>query len=709
MSLQNTKSTLAKLLATENISVVYQNVQTASFNIESRTITLPVWNDTTPEILDLLVGHEVGHAIDTPRDYGTAQDGMPSGFRSFLNVIEDARIERRMKDRYPGLRRSFTKGYTQFLERDFFEIKDKDVNQMLLIDRINMAFKLGPMFPIEFSPEEKVFVNRIERCDTFEEVVAIAKDMYGYCQQELEEKREQAMQEFQDKLDSGEFEEDENQPDSWNEFEGDYENDGENGEFDEYGDGEDDTTTDTPSYSDPKELQDYDEVKSATDENLEKSVRKLAEKKQILVAKLPDSRNYKYDNLIVPFKKLLGKVITDLAYDPSYSDGYEANALVEFEKRNKNAVAYLVKEFEMKKKAAELRRVTISDTGTLDTNKLHTYKFNDDIFRKVGSVAAGKNHGVVMFLDWSGSMTDNMVGTIEQLISMTSFCRKVNIPFEVYAFSTVYFESTTTQRENFYTSENCELETGKHWNLLNLLSSRMKNQEYRKMANDLLNMARFFTVRYGSSYVASNMQLGGTPLNECIIASIGIVNNFKKAYRIEVTDVIYLTDGEDSSRMYVKNEHSSYSVGYPTIGSVSYIEDQETNKKYRINESGVTPVLLTILRERTQSNLIGFYIIENRKRNFDSVYRANNATFPSITQYNQFKAEKHFALSNCGYSKYFLIPGGDDLQVEDDTLSDILQDSKEVSARKLRGAFLKMNQNRLANRVLLSKVIEELV
>jgi hypothetical protein len=76
--------------------------------------------------------------------------------------------------------------------------------------------------------------------------------------------------------------------------------------------------------------------------------------------------------------------------------------------------------------------------------------------------------------------------------------------------------------------------------------------------------------------------------------------------------------------------------------------------------------------------------------------------------YKQFRNEKFFSVNGYGYSEYFLIPGGNDLSTDDDSLSDILGDTKDVSSRKLKGAFLKMNQNRLTNRVLLSKVIKEI-
>ena len=43
----------------------------------------------------------------------------------------------------------------------------------------------------------------------------------------------------------------------------------------------------------------------------------------------------------------------------------------------------MVKEFEMKKAQTNMHRASVSKTGTLDMGRLHTYKFNDDLFRKV--------------------------------------------------------------------------------------------------------------------------------------------------------------------------------------------------------------------------------------------------------------------------------------------------------------------------------------
>jgi hypothetical protein len=711
---QNTKSNLAKLLATENINVEYRKTDTASFNVESRTLTLPVWNDMTPDMEDLLIGHEVGHALDTPKEYGDQElQKYGAGFKGFLNVVEDARIERRIKDRYPGLKRSFSKGYSEFASRDFFKVKNQDVNRMLLIDRLNLYYKIGPFFNVKFNEQETVFIRKIDAVDTFDDVIAVCKELYDYCKEELEQKRQEALEQMKQDLGAGGDEDFDN-------FE-DYDSDGfgDDPEDMDYrnpkdfkpSDEEGDEDNDEFGYSNesghgymPEELEKYgEEVKAATDEALQKSLQQMTEKKQIATGKMPGANDWKYDEVIVDYKKFLGKV-----FDESLSkfEDYKPNMLTEFESKNKNAILYLVKEFELRKKAAELRRVVVSDTGVLDTNKLHTYKFNDDIFRKVGSVSAGKNHGVVMFIDWSGSMTDNMKGTIEQLITLTTFCRKINVPFDVYAFSTEWNSEIITAIE----PKAGQIDFSGKFNLLNLFSSRMRNQEYRRMANDMLNYGEVITQYYKRGYISENMTLGGTPLNSTIAIASGIVNRFRKAYKAEVVDVIFLTDGEDSSTLYTKSPdyYGTMRIGPANYNSVCYIEDQDTRKRYRVEDGGVTPTLLKILKDKTGCGLIGFYIMPRGRRNFDNVL-TRLSVFPGLDGFAKFKNEKFFAIDSYGYDQYFLIPGGEALSTEDEDLDDLLgNDNKEVSTRKLKGAFLKMNQNRLTNRVLLSKVIEEM-
>ena len=173
------KETLAKLLATENLIVEHRKVSTAFFNVEKRVLTLPMWEKASPLVYDLLVGHEVGHALYTPNVDWKKGDYLlvPA---SFVNVVEDARIEKLMKRRYPGLCKTFYNGYQELNDDDFFMLEDEDMSSMSFIDRLNLYYKIGAYHMIEFSSEEQPFVKRTGNVETWEEVLELSKDIYDY-------------------------------------------------------------------------------------------------------------------------------------------------------------------------------------------------------------------------------------------------------------------------------------------------------------------------------------------------------------------------------------------------------------------------------------------------------------------------------------------------------------------------------------------------
>ncbi len=158
------KSQLAKLLATEDLVVEHKRVETAQFNVQSRVLTLPVWENTTDDVIDMLVSHEVGHALYTPdREWWNYQMNP-----SIVNIVEDARIEKLMKRRYEGIAKTFYKGYTELHKKDFFQVKQKDISEMNLLDRINLQFKIGTHYNIPFSTDEMFYVNKVSLCETFD-------------------------------------------------------------------------------------------------------------------------------------------------------------------------------------------------------------------------------------------------------------------------------------------------------------------------------------------------------------------------------------------------------------------------------------------------------------------------------------------------------------------------------------------------------------
>jgi len=191
------KDIVGKLMSQENISVVHkQHYPTAAFDLETRTLFLPEFVNLSESVYDLLIGHEVSHALNTPKDgWHNAISDKGANFKSFLNVVEDVRIERMIQNKFPGLKSSFKTGYKELYDNDFFGIKDKsqeELADMLLIDRINLYFKLGELnCGVSFTEEERSFISEMFNLKTWEDVVTLAEKLFEYCKEEKKKKREE--------------------------------------------------------------------------------------------------------------------------------------------------------------------------------------------------------------------------------------------------------------------------------------------------------------------------------------------------------------------------------------------------------------------------------------------------------------------------------------------------------------------------------------
>jgi len=194
-STKNSKSILAKALAAENITVEHNpNATTAMFDIANRILVLPVWEKTSDEVYDLLVGHEVGHALFTPDiDAGKNSSGPwtcdaeriggnvhASYVQGIMNIVEDVRIERMVKDKFPGLKRDFSIGYRELLDKNFFGTQGRDLSTLSFPDRLNLHFKVGVHLAIPFSAEEQDFVSRIESASSFDQVLQLTEDIFSF-------------------------------------------------------------------------------------------------------------------------------------------------------------------------------------------------------------------------------------------------------------------------------------------------------------------------------------------------------------------------------------------------------------------------------------------------------------------------------------------------------------------------------------------------
>ena len=420
MNTQEVKGTLAKLLATENLTVEHRRVSTACFDVDKRLLILPIWKTASNTIYDLLVGHEVGHALYTPnKDFGDAP-------KDFVNVLEDARIERMMKVTYPGLRKSFFEGYRELWNDDFFGVKGEDPAELALIDRINLYFKGNSSIP--FSDEERVWVNRTENTKSFKDVTDLATELDEYCSEKQDEKELDQLPELNlDDLKGSDRQEEIELEDS------------DDGELEEE-QAEDQVNAPSSGLTEKEldELEDRmyddhiggetggtpDETESVTDKAFTQALETLIDDnaKEWVYLTVP---NPKVEDYTIPYSEIQENLYNHF-YHPEREDTMKWFENVEygvdhyntFKKDAQKTVNYLCKQFEMRKSADEYRRAATAKTGVIDTNKLHTYKYNEDIFKKITVVPEGKNHGLVMFLDWSGSMQSQLLDTLKQTYNL---------------------------------------------------------------------------------------------------------------------------------------------------------------------------------------------------------------------------------------------------------------------------------------------------
>ena len=129
------------------------------------------------DISDLFICHEIGHALYTSQDMLQKMIDRKID-KSYVNIIEDARIERMVQDKYLGTKSCFTKGYNELLSKDFFELKDKDLNDFNLADRINLHFKGVDNVP--FSSVEQTWVDKVAKVKTEDEVLDLAQELMDF-------------------------------------------------------------------------------------------------------------------------------------------------------------------------------------------------------------------------------------------------------------------------------------------------------------------------------------------------------------------------------------------------------------------------------------------------------------------------------------------------------------------------------------------------
>ena len=788
------KSQLAKLLATENLTIQHQKISTARFDPKNRVLYCPIWQDMSGDMYDLLLGHEVGHALETPAEGwhdAVVDKSKGKHYKHFLNVVEDARIEKKMKRRYPGIRPSFISAYKKLIDRDFFGLKGRSPNSLPFIDRLNLFTKGGAQWGITFTDEEQKLVDRVEAAETWQDVLTITDEVYDYSkgeQQLLEQmfKFEMSPQDMDDSefdedmddFDGGEYGEPQSSQESPEQEET------ETGESDEKSEEQDSAeedasqsvgekrdvdankegeNSDKESSNEKTEADKEDEKQSSfdrhknsnesfddqyepecsTDEAFRQNESSLldAKCKEFVYIELPKPR---LNDIVTPYKRVHELLEVKFAEYAHVLDGKKLYN--EFKTKNDRYISLLAKEFEMKKAARAYSKTKSSNTGDIDISRLWKYQIDDTIFKKLQRTPKGKSHGLVILLDRSGSMSGNMAGSIEQIMILASFCRKVNIPFVVYGFGDanearrVDVPSGAIPQFNFSRDLN-QMDFSPVY-LREYINSRMQNSEFTRCMRNLASLKKAYMGGRMSSYLRPTSEhLSNTPLVQAMVALKPLTDEFRKVNNLDLVNLCVVNDGDaDTINSYFTMRDGMLRSSYFETSRYNVVlRDRESKFEMLLPTEDQAPtghwddalryVIFEWFRKTTGCKIFGFYIagehqslrnamvskyvFEDGKTIYDKLgikvegRRYYSAVRPERSELTKDLAktltkDKFLVSHNRGYNSFFVIPGGQALDVQNEEL----QVEGNVTARKLQTAFLKASKAKQVNRVLVTRFID---
>jgi len=725
------KSQLAKLLATENITIQHAKIQTASFNLKTRVLNCPIWTDMSGDLYDLLMGHEVGHALETPEEgwHDAIIENQSKNFKTFLNVVEDARIEKKIKRRYPGLKKSFINAYKQLIDKDFFGIKNEDVNSLPLIDKINLYTKGGTFLGITFTDIETELLSKVEKCETWEDVVRVAEELFGYSKKEQQDKQENTLSNFTNEFGSHDgFDFDQNDLDfDDTETEKNSEESTTIPSNEQSEEENEETDGDTPNrFKESKgSMEDqYDpdfEPTCETDQNFRNNESALLDEK---------CKEYIYLNIPIANPKGIftpAKRVHEFLTPETFEVFNLETELREFKNKNDRYISLLAKEFEMRKAAKSFAKKKISNTGDIDINNIYKYKLDDNIFRKMMQLPKGKSHGLVLLLDRSGSMSYNMASALEQILILSMFCKKVNIPFVLYGFGNdingrMYdtADGLCKKEQSFIKNDNDIAFDGVY--LREYLNSNMSSAEYLKCVKNILGLKKIY--QSDRLYLLPKSEgLSNTPLTESLIALRDTVNDFRKKNNLDLVNLCIVHDGDaDWTNTYVKEDGIQR---FSAIAQNVIIQDKKTKYQKKMdNNHSLRAVIFDWFSKTTNTKIFGFFITKRPNRSYflnDYRYEGGLSVEDMAKKLNPTShyhvreelldvlvkdmRKNNFVIShNLGYDAFYIIRGGNDVVIGDEEL----KVEGDFTTGKLKTAFSKLNKAKQSNRVLATRFIERI-
>jgi len=683
------------------------------FDVDRRILTLPTWDKASATVYDLLVGHEVGHALFTDNvDWSIDYPEVP---KDFVNVLEDVRVEKLMKKKYAGLSRTFFNGYNELNSDDFFSTKEENLDELSFIDRINLYYKIGAFHNIAFNDDEDQFLTRAGQTETFDDVLQLAREIVEFVKYKRKKvENPQTSNEEQSSSAGGEEVETPKQ----NEGSGsDTESNQEEGEGEGQGEGQGEGDELSKSMEAPEgggsgvdpsnQHEERNELESKTSKSFD-------EKSKDLVDRYSQETNYVelpemiLENMIIPNEFIHSKAKEEYSRNDVNKDFF-ALACKEYATYKKSAekeVSYLVKEFECKKSADQYARASTARTGVLDTQKLHTYKFNEDLFKKVSVVPDGKNHGLIFILDWSGSMNNFILDAYKQLLNLVWFCRKVNIPFEVYAFTLDCSSYMELQPNHPLTYKKVAgvIAPEASFRLMNFFTSKTNNRVLEEQLKNIWTACYAYQNHRG--VVPRHLELSGSPIGESIMALHSLIPDFQAKNKLQKVNVIFLTDGEGYQNAVTKEKKGKYDDTYigMTKHSKTSIRDRKSGRVYRSFDYNGFPqyakILLETVKDRFPTvNLINFRITPSR--DFQNCYRWYGSGYDNYESAKvEYRKNQCISFSNTGFDQFHVIAASSLAQDED------FKVEEGASKAQIKTAFVRMLGKKKTNKKLLGSFVD---
>ena len=757
--LRTRKDSLARLLATEDLIIEHKKVPTAYFEPDTRKLVCPILkDDMSNQLYDLFMGHEVGHALITPADgWHDAVCEKGATYKGYLNVLEDIRIEKHIKNKYAGLRRIFYDAYKELhVDLDFFGVKNYDVNKLAFIDRINLYFKIGHKLMVEFSPEEQKLVTMMDtKMDTWEKVVKMADYLYELSKlEDLQPQTDTSAQSVETSEGDGDtmpqdFDEQEQEGDAEDSIGGDMESEEESEEK-----GEEDSTKGAEDSDEDAEEGDEESEEtgegeqekgrnlkggegeggesgnaedkpneSITDKNFRNNEDKLHkdldnwEREPAYIEF--NSKEVKFKDLVLPYKRVMQEITSSFTKEKSEYCDTLANSreyTQKFFDFNKNIINYMAKEFDMRKAADAYKKSMSAKTGEIDMSRIHQYLLKDDIFKRATVIPDGKNHGVIMLVDWSGSMYDVIRETYEQTIVLTMFCRRVGIPHRVYAFTDAYRDKNIDYRNESDEFEKFKFQPKSGFRLIELFSDKMNKKDFfdgavvmNAQLESMCNGRSYyyhgagkgdrFQADYGQNY---DYSLGGTPLDDSLMVIRDYIADFKHNYGIDKLQFVTLTDGQ------------SFQLGCFPYSDDKFFHDRRTKNTYAYCKKGSrrgTDNLLKWIEQTTGVDTVGFFICKNSHRDFDSAVDMFSGEYQDWDTkqdgYKVFRKEGGYSVpttEKSGYKEFYILNKKKmGIVSEDDTLDVQVGATKQA----LKGAMKRMGNNKMSQRKILQHFVKK--